>query len=138
MQAHGNAVVGSSSRPLTDAEFAFVDRVFTGTTPRRRIILTDTLGAGDRELTCPSMERMISVNIGPAYPDPGQVGAGHAGTRAHSRVADQALGQDDLLHRVGDSNSDRTQARTRQREPRRRDHRVPAHRVSAQFSARTR
>jgi len=73
-------------REMTAAEIGFADRLFQGTIPYDRVVLTDTQGFGGRFFTTPSLQPgsdKILVNIGDhfdnppystssAYPAPGQ------------------------------------------------------------------
>jgi hypothetical protein len=55
---------------MTDEEFAFADRVFRGTLPRKRIVLTNLLGLGRRPFTMPTVGDAILVNLGAGFDDP--------------------------------------------------------------------
>jgi hypothetical protein len=57
-------------RHLTDPEKVFVDRVFRGTLPVDRILLTNLVGLGDRPFTAPGPGGTILVNLGEGYADP--------------------------------------------------------------------
>jgi hypothetical protein len=57
-------------RQMTDEEFAFADRVFRGTLPSKRIVLTNLLGLGRRPFTMPTVGDAILVNLGAGFDDP--------------------------------------------------------------------
>jgi hypothetical protein len=59
-------------RRLTDRpeEVAFANRVFQGTLPVDRIVLTNMLGVGRRPFTIPSVGNTILVNLGEGFDDP--------------------------------------------------------------------
>ena len=57
-------------RRLTDEEFAFVDRVYRGTLPRDRIVLTNLSGTQGRPFTIPAPGNAILVNLGDGFEDP--------------------------------------------------------------------
>jgi hypothetical protein len=59
-------------RRLTDRpeEVAFANRVFQGTLPVDRIVLTNMLGVGMRPFTIPSVGNTILVNLGEGFDDP--------------------------------------------------------------------
>ncbi len=57
-------------RRLSDEEYDFVDRVFKGTLPRDRILLTNLTGIGERPFTTPGPGNAILVNLGVGYDDP--------------------------------------------------------------------
>ncbi|MEO7271059.1 MAG: hypothetical protein ABIX28_23460 [Vicinamibacterales bacterium] len=59
-------------RRLTDRphEVAFADRVFRGTLPLHRIVLTNMVGMGKRPFTVPSFGDTILVNLGAGFDDP--------------------------------------------------------------------
>ena len=57
-------------RQLTDAEFEFADKVFHGTLPRHRIVLTNMLGFERRPFTIPSLGDTILVNLGLGFDNP--------------------------------------------------------------------
>jgi hypothetical protein len=59
-------------RKLTDRpeEVAFANRVFQGTLPVDRILLTNMLGIGRRPFTIPSVGDTILVNLGEGFDDP--------------------------------------------------------------------
>jgi hypothetical protein len=59
-------------RKLTDRpeEVAFADRVFQGTLPADRIVLTNMLGIGRRPFTMPSVGDTILLNLGEGFDDP--------------------------------------------------------------------
>lgn len=66
------AAAGERSRELTLEEYAWAHRVFAGALPpRERLVLTDTLGAGERAFTFPRSDGTIALNMGPAsFADP--------------------------------------------------------------------
>ena len=66
LAAAGIASAGSNTRELTDEEYRWAnDQVFSGTLPPRdRIVLTDTVGAGNRAFTFPRFDGKITVNMG--------------------------------------------------------------------------
>jgi hypothetical protein len=59
-------------RKLTDRpeEVEFANRVFQGTLPVDRIVLTNMLGFGGRPFTIPSVGNTILVNLGEGFDDP--------------------------------------------------------------------
>ncbi len=59
-------------RKLTDRpeEVDFANRVFQGTLPVDRIVLTNMLGIGGRPFTIPSVGNTILVNLGEGFDDP--------------------------------------------------------------------
>ena len=59
-------------RKLTERpeEVAFANRVFQGTLPVDRIVLTNMLGVGRRPFTIPSVGNTILVNLGEGFDDP--------------------------------------------------------------------
>jgi len=57
-------------RRLSDEEFAVVDRVYRGTLPRERIVLTNLLGASGRPFTVPAPGNAILVNLGDGFENP--------------------------------------------------------------------
>ena len=64
--AAGIADAGSQTRALTDDEYKWADgEVFQGTLPPRdKIVLTDTIGGGDRAFTFPRFDGKITLNMG--------------------------------------------------------------------------
>ncbi len=56
-------------RPMTDEEFTFADKVFKGTIPRDRILLTNLFGIGQAPFTMP-IGKTIMVNLGAGFDDP--------------------------------------------------------------------
>ena len=71
--AEGVASVGARSRELTQDEYDWANaEVFGGTLPPKdQIVLTDTIGAGNRAFVFPGADGKVSVNIGPnAFDDP--------------------------------------------------------------------
>ena len=80
--AEGFARAVSRSRPLTKEEYDWAnDAVFAGALPpRRRILLTDTIGLGDRAFTFPRFDGKITLNMGLAgFVDPRRVPGGDYG-----------------------------------------------------------
>ncbi|GAA3630264.1 hypothetical protein [Microlunatus ginsengisoli] len=77
-------------RTLTDAEYAFADRVFAGTLPRERIRLTNLVGKDDRAFTVPGPGGAILVNLGDGFDDPMGY-TGHGGPERNVRAAGQLL-----------------------------------------------
>ena len=76
-------------RRLSDEEFAFVDRVFRGTLPRDRIVLSNLLGLGGRPFTAPIPGGAILVNLGDGFDDPIRytgMGEGRHGVRAAGQL----------------------------------------------------
>jgi hypothetical protein len=57
-------------RHMTDVEIAFANRVFHGTLPVERILLTNLVGLGERAFVSPGPGGAILVNIGLGYDDP--------------------------------------------------------------------
>ena len=57
-------------RHMTDEEKAFADRVFNGTLPLDRILLTNIVGFGGRPFTTPAPGGAILVNLGKGFDDP--------------------------------------------------------------------
>lgn len=71
--AGGIASLGSRTRELTQEEYDWANNlVFSGTLPPRdRIVLTDTIGGGNRAFTFPRFDDKITLNMGPdAFSDP--------------------------------------------------------------------
>lgn len=71
--AAGIAAVGSRTRELTQEEYDWANNeVFFGALPSRdRLVLTDTIGGGDRAFTFPRFDGKITLNMGPAaFADP--------------------------------------------------------------------
>ncbi len=77
-------------RPLTDPEFAFVDRVFHGTLPRQRILLTNLISVHGRAFTIPGPGDTIFVNIGKGFDDPTSY-TGHGDEKLGIRAPGQLL-----------------------------------------------
>jgi hypothetical protein len=74
------ASAGARERPLTDDEEAWARAELLGDAlpPRRRVVVTDTVGAGDRPFVMPRWDGAVTVNLGPElFPDP-------AGTDPHT------------------------------------------------------
>ena len=57
-------------RHLEEQEKEYVDKVFRGTVPYDRVILTNLLGVGNRPFTMPTPGGPILVNMGDGYDDP--------------------------------------------------------------------
>ncbi|MER5602245.1 hypothetical protein ABT085_34850, partial [Streptomyces sp. NPDC002265] len=73
LAAEGIAALGSRTRHLSDDEYNWAnDQVFQGTLPAKdRIVLTDTIGGGDRAFTFPRFDGKITLNMGNgAFDDP--------------------------------------------------------------------
>jgi hypothetical protein len=71
--AEGIASLGSRTRDLTPEEYDWANNeVFFGSLPPRdRLVLTDTIGGGDRAFTFPRFDEKITLNMGPdAFADP--------------------------------------------------------------------
>jgi hypothetical protein len=70
--AEGLAAFGERRRALTPEEYAWAGRVFAGTLPpRERLVVTDTIGAGERPFTFPRLDGTITLNLGPeGFADP--------------------------------------------------------------------
>lgn len=66
--AAGIASLGSKTRELTQEEYDWANNeVFSGALPPRdRIVLTDTIGGGNRAFTFPRFDGKITLNMGPA------------------------------------------------------------------------
>ncbi|MFE5243434.1 LGFP repeat-containing protein, partial [Streptomyces sp. NPDC056627] len=88
--AEGVASLGSRTRELTQEEYDWADsRVFSGSLPPRdQIILTDTIGGGDRAFTFPRYDGKVTLNMGAgAFDDPRQGTPGALGqTFVHELV----------------------------------------------------
>jgi len=67
LAAEGIASAGSRTRELSDEEYRWAnDEVFSGTLPSKsRIVLTDTIGGGNRAFTFPRFDGKITLNMGP-------------------------------------------------------------------------
>jgi hypothetical protein len=71
--AEGIASLGSQTRELTQEEYDWANaQVFNGALPtREKLVLTDTIGGGDRAFTFPRYDGKITLNMGPgAFADP--------------------------------------------------------------------
>jgi hypothetical protein len=71
--ASGLASAGSRERDVHQEEYDWANReVFEGSLPpREKLLLTDTIGGGDRAFTFPRFDGRISLNFGPAaFDDP--------------------------------------------------------------------
>lgn len=63
--SEGIAKVGENERELKVEEYNFAKQVFKETLPRREdIILTDTIGGGNRAFTMPRYDGKITINMG--------------------------------------------------------------------------
>ena len=78
-------------RKLTERpdEVAFANRVFEGSLPLDRIVLTNMLGVGNRPFTIPSVGDTILVNLGAGFDDPTH----YTGQGNPDRPVTQAPGQ---------------------------------------------
>jgi hypothetical protein len=73
LAAEGIAALGSRTRELTQEEYAWANNeVFSGSLPPRdRLVLTDTIGGGNRAFVFPRFDGKITINMGPAaFADP--------------------------------------------------------------------
>ena len=80
--AEGIASLGSRTREINDEEYDWANReVFFGSLPPREdLILTDTIGGGDRAFTFPRYDGKITLNMGPAaFDDPRNYPSGKFG-----------------------------------------------------------
>lgn len=80
--AEGIASLGSRTRELTPEEYNWANNeVFLGSLPPRdRLILTDTIGGGNRAFTFPRYDGKITLNMGePAFNDPRNYPSGRYG-----------------------------------------------------------
>jgi hypothetical protein len=71
--AEGIATLGSQTRPISQEEYDWANNeVFLGALPPRdRLVLTDTIGGGNRAFTFPRFDGKITLNMGPAaFADP--------------------------------------------------------------------
>ena len=71
--AEGIVSAGSGTREITQSEYDWANQqVFLGALPPRdRLVLTDTIGAGNRAFTFPRADGKITLNMGPtAFGDP--------------------------------------------------------------------
>jgi hypothetical protein len=70
--AEGIAAVGTRTREISQEEFDSAKQVFKDTLPSRdRLILTDTIGGGNRAFTFPRFDGKITLNMGSdAFDDP--------------------------------------------------------------------
>lgn len=88
--AEGIAAVGRRTRELTQEEYDWANgRVFLGALPPRdRIVLTDTIGGGDRAFTFPRFDDKITLNMGAdGFDDPRRYPSGQYGqTFVHELV----------------------------------------------------
>jgi hypothetical protein len=88
--AEGIAAAGSKTRELTQEEYDWANNgVFMGALPARdRIVLTDTIGGGDRAFTFPRFDGKITINMGPGgLDDPRRYTTGRYGqTFVHELV----------------------------------------------------
>ncbi|PEK11720.1 hypothetical protein CN683_24590 [Bacillus toyonensis] len=77
LAASGIASAGSRTRSLTDEEYNWANNeVFAGSLPsKEQLVLTDTIGGGNRAFTFPRFDGKITLNMGPdAFDDPRQYG----------------------------------------------------------------
>jgi hypothetical protein len=84
--AAGIANAGSRTRQLTKEEYDWAnDEVFSGALPpRERIVLTDTIGGGNRAFTFPRFDGKITLNMGSAaFADPRN---SHVGKRGQTFI----------------------------------------------------
>lgn len=110
--AAGIAELGSRSRLLTPEEYDWANaEVFAGSLPPRdRILLTDTIGGGDRAFVFPRFDGKITINMGAStFDDPRNYGRVRGKTFIHELVhacqiqhasTDLALLADALASRV--------------------------------------
>ena len=80
--AEGIASLGSRTRELTTEEYDWANNtVFSGALPARdRIVLTDTIGGGNRAFTFPRYDGKITLNMGPdGFSDPRKYPSGTYG-----------------------------------------------------------
>jgi hypothetical protein len=72
LAAEGVASLGSRSRELSQAEYDFAQPVFAGMLPARDLlILTDTIGGGNRAFVWPRFDGKITINMGAeSYDEP--------------------------------------------------------------------
>jgi hypothetical protein len=71
--AEGIASAGSKTREITQEEYDWANaEVFDGALPaRNKLVLTDTIGGGNRAFTFPRYDGKITLNMGPAaFADP--------------------------------------------------------------------
>jgi hypothetical protein len=70
--AEGISALGTRTRDLSQEEYDFANNVFAGSLPpRENLILTDTIGGGNRAFTFPRFDGKITINMGPdAFNDP--------------------------------------------------------------------
>jgi hypothetical protein len=86
--AEGIASLGSRIRFLTQEEYDWANgQVFLGALPPRdRLILTDTIGGGNRAFTFPRYDGKITLNMGPqAFADPRAYNVGNTRQRYPSQ-----------------------------------------------------
>jgi hypothetical protein len=95
--AEGIASLGSRTRQLTQEEYDWANReVFEGALPPRdKLVLTDTIGGGNRAFTFPRYDGKITLNMGPAAFDdprnyPGFTGAIYIHELVHACQIDHA------------------------------------------------
>jgi hypothetical protein len=77
-------------RHLTAEERQFVDRVFQGTLPMDRVLLTNLVGLGGRPFTAPGPGGAILVNVGEGFDDPVNY-TGKGGTELGKNAKGQLL-----------------------------------------------
>ncbi|MGM9473435.1 hypothetical protein ACS5PJ_15710 [Pseudarthrobacter sp. YS3] len=88
LAAEGIASAGSRTRELTGDEYDWANnQVFAGKLPPRdRLVLTDTIGAGNRAFTFPRFDGKITINMGPdSFDDPRQYEVA-SGSRSYGEV----------------------------------------------------
>lgn len=88
LAAEGIASAGSRTRELTEEEYTWAnDQVFAGTLPPKdTLVLTDSIGAGNRAFTFPRYDGKTTINMGPdSFDDPRQYGVS-ARTRSYGEV----------------------------------------------------
>jgi hypothetical protein len=87
--AEGIANVGSRTREITQEEYDWANsEVFSGALPPRdRLVLTDTIGGGNRAFTFPRFDGKITLNMGSgAFDDPRNSGRVRGQTFIHELV----------------------------------------------------
>lgn len=87
--AEGIAAIGTHDRPINQEEYDFANQqVFKGTLPSRdRLILTDSIGAGNRPFTFPRFDGKITINMGAdGFDDPRQYHVMHPERRVLGEV----------------------------------------------------
>lgn len=87
--AEGIAALGSRTRDITEEWYKWAnDQVFDGSLPPRdKLVLTDTIGAGNRAFTFPRFDGKITLNMGPAaFDDPRNYPGGYGEVFVHELV----------------------------------------------------